>query len=149
MASSNKLFIRIPHSMSSAYLSDAIDRMQICKVRNITIKQYSRNVAAVVVIDRWFKHTDDIRENLMRGEAMYIPTNGHDLIAKKYAPTRSKHTLSVDEFGRDNSIRNSKNSNKNRKSITDDTLSRRQSENARAAAEFISEYCQELVRTNH
>lgn len=140
MASTNKLFLRIPHSMSSQYILDAIDDMKICKIKNITIKKYPRNSTAVVTITRWYKDTEDIRDNLLRGEALYIPTSGNDLIAKNFVKIQPREK--VDEFGRD-MHREYSQKVRERKPI-DSTLSCRASDNAKAAADFIAKYGDDL-----
>lgn len=141
MTSINKLFINIPNWMTSDYLSDAIDRMRVCKITKITIKNYPKCKTAVVTITRWYKDTEDIRDNLLRGEALYIPTSGNDLIAKKFVKMQPRDVM-VDEFGRDMHREYSKNVSEIKP--VERILSHRASENAKAAADFIAKYGDDL-----
>jgi hypothetical protein len=113
--------------------------MQVCKVKSISIKAYpsSSYDTAVVSIDRWYKGTEDIRDNLMRGEAMYIPTFNHDLVAKTFVKIQPRER-GVDEFGRD--VSRFIFPDQVSKKSTTQTLTERNERNATAAKEFIANY---------
>jgi hypothetical protein len=91
MPSSIQLFIRVPKHISSEVIFDNISEMEVCKVCSVKIVRVNkRRNAAMVTIHYWYKGTKDIRDNLNRGEAMYIPNHGNDFVAYKYISKKSE-----------------------------------------------------------
>jgi hypothetical protein len=136
----NKLFLRVPSYVSPEYIANAVDDMRVCSVSSISMKTYPKYSTAVVTIDRWYRDTQDIRDILNRGEPIYIPTGGYDLIAQKFVPKKTKSIVCVDEFGRDMPRNNVKNKQEKKQTSVDPALSSRDAENAKAAEIFIANY---------
>ena len=106
MPSIKKLVICVSKTMSSTYIFDAINELDICKVNEVYIvpTKHSPYNVAYAYVDYWYKGSKDIRDILHKGGAMYIPNcYGRDLEAYEFInPRPNKQTQSQpDEFGRD------------------------------------------------
>jgi hypothetical protein len=102
MPSIKKLFIRVSKTMSSTYIFDAINELDICKVNEVYIvpTKHSPYNVAYAYVDYWYKGSKDIRDTLHKGGAMYIPNcYGRDLEAYEFINPRPNKQ--PDEFGRD------------------------------------------------
>ena len=151
MPSISKLFIRIPKYISSEYIFDAINEMELCKVCEVNIKRgNNRHNFATVRILHWYKGSKDIRETLKSGGAMYIPCYGDDLAAYKYKSPKHQPQEEPDEFGRDTRT-DSTSSERTYCSAKSDMFRQehiRQEENAAAAKEFICVMQQQMQVPN-
>ena len=91
--------------MSSEYIFDIINEMDICKVNSVYIREMKNTVynIAYAYVELWYKGSKDIRDNLNRGEVMYIQNlYGADLEAYKFIYKKNKQSHpEKDEFGRD------------------------------------------------
>ena len=145
MPSSIKLFIRSPKYISSEQIFDNINATDVCKACHVTLKRgNTRYNIAIVTIEYWYKDTKDIRDNLNRGEAMYIPMQGNDLVAYKYISKKSRTHTKPDEFGRDmprsSTIQATESGRKENESSSIERSLSCKSDNTKAAEKFIVEY---------
>ncbi len=108
MPSIQKLIINIPKTISSTYIFDAINELDICKVNEVYIVPVKRSIynIAYAYVSFWYKGSKDIRDTLHKGGAMYIPNcYGRDLEAYKFVNPNSRRNKQAqaqpDEFGRD------------------------------------------------
>jgi hypothetical protein len=91
MSPINKLFIRIPKQMSSTYVFDIINEMDVCRVNEVFIRPMKKlpyNIAYAYV-DNWGEDSKEVCHALNCGNAMCIPScNGSDLKAYKFVDIR-------------------------------------------------------------